>query len=84
MSFETNKIQIIQAVHCYGILSVYYCIYTFSIPTSTGIVKSIELVTRISNMGEKKIIIIPKSYHELLKKRNLLDKEISVTLEQIS
>ncbi|MCA9812678.1 MAG: hypothetical protein KC483_07430 [Nitrosarchaeum sp.] len=46
--------------------------------------KSIELVTKISNMGDKKIIIIPKNYHELLKKRNLLDKEISVTLEQIS
>ena len=46
--------------------------------------KSIEIVTRVSNMGDKKIIIIPKHYHELLKKRNLLDKEISVTLEQLT
>jgi len=59
-------------------------IYTFSIPLFTGIVKSVEFVTKVSNMGDKKIIIIPKHYHELLKKRNLLDDEISVTLEQIS
>jgi len=59
-------------------------IYTFSIPTFTVIVKSVEFVTKVSNMGDKKIIIIPKHYHELLKKRNLLGDEISITLEQIS
>ena len=74
----------ITQTHHYSILIVYYLIYTFSIPEFTGVVKGIELVTKISNMGDKKIIIIPKSYHELLKKRNLLDKEISITLEQIS
>lgn len=58
-------------------------IYTFSILTFTNIVKSVEFVTKVSNMGDKKIIIIPKHYDELLKKRNLLGDEISITLEQI-
>ncbi|WP_299290187.1 hypothetical protein [Nitrosopumilus sp.] len=46
--------------------------------------KDVEFVTKVSNMGDKKIIIIPKHYHELLKKRNLVDTEINVILENLS
>jgi len=45
--------------------------------------KDIEFVTQVSNMGDKKIIIIPKRYHKLLEKHKLLDSEISIILKHL-
>jgi len=45
--------------------------------------KLVEFVTKISSMGEKKIIYIPKNYVELAKKEGLLGKTLKITLEKI-
>lgn len=45
--------------------------------------KQLEFVTKIARMGdEKRIIIIPKNYHKLIKKESL-DEEVRVTIEKI-
>lgn len=44
----------------------------------------VEFITKVSNMGDKKIIIIPKRYHKVLKKRNLSGTEVSITIKQIT
>jgi len=44
---------------------------------------SMEFVGKISKMGDKMIIIIPKNYHNLLKKDKLDSSEVSVKVDKV-
>ena len=34
----------------------------------------------VSNLGEQKIVVIQKQYHDVLSENNLLDKKLKITL----
>jgi hypothetical protein len=44
--------------------------------------RELEFITSIAKMGEKKIIIIPKDYHELIPKEKL-ERKVRVKIEKI-
>jgi|APSaa5957512535_1039671.scaffolds.fasta_scaffold81142_1 hypothetical protein len=45
--------------------------------------RGMEFVGKISKMGDKLIIIIPKNYHNLSKKEHLESKEVFVSVTKV-
>ena len=42
-----------------------------------------EFMGKVSKMGDKLIIIIPKNYHKLIQKEKLVSGEVSVKVERV-